>query len=167
MLPAFPYNPSINESYFQKTSRMATRSLAAAGCFTYEMTASVGTFLIAGIGIRIFFPFLSAPFFGISATLITTRVVVKLLNVYNVDLLKNIKHKASNISHKYPNLQVITLVFAIVISFISPVLGFALAGAVGVYGGVVVEINLAEKKQKTAYKPSQKISDSRRRFVEE
>ena len=71
------------------------------------------------------------------------------------------------LSEKWPYLQVITFVFAVVISAISPALGFLLAGIVGVYGGVLIEVNLAEKKQQLKPQVDSMFSDSQRKFVEQ
>lgn len=132
----------------------------------YEAVTTVGVFVVSGLALRIFFPFMGAPFLGISVSLLVTRVVVKILNVYNNELLKTIKTQAILLSKKYSKLELITFVFAIGISAFSPALGFALAAVTGVYGGILIEVRLAEKRQKM---PNQyeigSFSESKEKFI--
>ena len=82
------------QTLYSKISTMVWKSMRIAVVCTYEAAATVGAFFVAGVALRIFFPFMGPPFFGIGTTLLATRFAVKILNVYNVELLKTIKDEA-------------------------------------------------------------------------
>lgn len=116
--------------------------------FFIDTQATVAVLTITGIALRIFsFTSFSVPFFAMSGAILATRLVVKLINHYNVSALRRIKIQASNIIEKYPNLQIITFLFAIALSLISIYAAIVVAITVGILSGILIEVNIANRKQ--------------------
>jgi hypothetical protein len=115
---------------------------------TYESGAFALAFVVAGVACAFFYPTLAPPFLCTGVALFTTILVVKILDQYNFTIINSLKIKACNLSTKYTKLHLITFIFAIGVSFISPILGGAVGCAVGVGSGLIIHIERVKRLRK-------------------
>ncbi len=136
---------------FSPSASFSIKQTCWKGCydtanFFYETPTTVAWFIISGIALRTLFPFMGPPFFGISLAILATRLVLKGVKAYNLDLLLYVKDKAE-IFEKFPILQIIGFIFSLAISgLISYWLGFIVAGAVGVISGIFIQTHIVEQQ---------------------
>lgn len=134
--------------------RTMWRGMVIASEFIYETPSYVAGLVIVGIALRILFPFITAPILGMTVSILVTRLVAKTAKLYNFAWLDKVKYEASKLSVKYPYIQIIGFIFATTLSIFSATLGLISSTAVGMYCGVLIEINVIKKKQtmKQSYK---------------
>lgn len=144
-----------------KSKSICWRGIKFTMFFAYDTPSSIAILVITGIALRNFIPFLSVPCFGISISILATRVVLKVLSRYNITALQKIKSQASEFTNKYPNIELITFLFSAAISSISFIAGYITAGAAGVLSGILLDVRIAEKRQQmtaSSQKSADKIS---------
>lgn len=105
-----------------------------------EIPFEAAAFAVAGLALQFFFPSLSAPLFGISIALASTKLVLKFLDRYdNVKLLR-ITKEACKLNKSYPNLQLVGFIASLALSLLSQNVGFVVGIAVGAFGAVILDI---------------------------
>lgn len=97
-------------------------------------------FLSAAAVARLFFQKLSSPLFGIGIGLLTTKLVLKAYESYDSTLLYNLTKEVHKLNRKYPKLQLITFIFTLIISLLSPMIGFLAGTALGAFSAVILNI---------------------------
>jgi len=137
---------------FTKHAKIFTNSLWH-GCLvtaqiTYESGAFALAFVVAGIACSFFYPTLAPAFLCMGGALFGTVLVVKVLDQYNITIINSLKIKACNISSKYAKLHLITFVFAIGVSFISPIIGGVAGCVIGVSSGLIIHIERVKRLRK-------------------
>lgn len=121
--------------------------LDTVGTFLYETPANVIIFAVTGITLRLFASKFSAPFLAISASMMLTRLAVKIADRYHFQYLEPIQKAACQLCSKYPKVQLITFLFSIAVTAIAPPVGVACAIALGILGGIMIEIENCKKQQ--------------------
>lgn len=130
-----------------------TKSIHTIGVNAYEITTTVGGFVIAGYASRLFVSFALPIFLGMGLTLACTRFSIKHLK--EVRLISNVQREIFRWSEKHLYFEKIVFVAALVLGAISTILGVTLAITWGVYGGIVFENRMQQQRNDQPYKPPQ------------
>ncbi len=140
-------NPPIQNQKEQNIPSKIWNGFKVAMTFVYETPLNVVVFAIIGIALHFFLPKLALPFFAISASMMLTRLAVKIADRYHFHYLKSIQTAACQLCSKYPKLQLIGFIFAVAISPIAPPVGIVCGVAFGILGGIMIEIENYKKQQ--------------------
>jgi len=124
------------------------KNLKKAAELFYETPALAGGLVITGLALSILFPAIAPPFFATATSLVLTRLAVKILAGYNLGFIEYLKKKAYEIHAKYPKVQMIVFIFALVISGISPIASCITAIALGIFSGIIMGIEHCQRLQK-------------------
>lgn len=108
--------------------------------FLYEATIETMGVAIAGVVAHIFRSFISAPLLGISVGLFTAKLVVKIIDHYNVDLSIRISKRVNHLVTDRSHLQMISLLFVSASGFLSRSCGFILGIGLGAFNAIVLDI---------------------------
>lgn len=117
--------------------RQSDRSM---GGILYETSAETIAIAVAAAVARVFRSFMAAPLLGISIGLFVTRIVVKLIDRYNVELSINISKQICYYFNNGSQLRVISLLFVAALSSISMTHGFILGMGLGALNAIVLDI---------------------------
>ena len=131
------------------TLNLLKDTLSRAATFVYETPLSVIATTVAGIAACVFAPSLAPPLLALAGTVMLTRVAVKVLERYNLDLFIEFNEKMEQIDSKYGKLYYMAFTVTILTSMMFPVMGIALGIGVGVYKGLIVELQIQKIKQDT------------------
>lgn len=105
-----------------------------------EIPVEAVAFAIAALAVRLFAPVLSTPLFGIAAGLLATKLVLKLVERYDNGRVINLTKEALRFNKGYPNLQFITLVFALATSWIAQTVAFFTGAALGCFSAIILDV---------------------------
>lgn len=97
-------------------------------------------FLVGSLAVRIFCLAPAAPLIGIGISIITTRLVLKIIDCYDTSLLVNITKEACKFNKRYPKLQMIAFISAIALSFITQDLSFIMGACIGSFGSIILDV---------------------------
>lgn len=100
---------------------------------------AAGFFCLAAIA-RIAFQSLVAPLMGIGVGILGTKLVLKAFDSYDSRPLVHLTKEACKINKKYPKLQLISLIFALSIGFLSPPLSFIAGSILGIFGAIILDV---------------------------
>jgi len=116
--------------------------------FIGESVATVALHLILVVLAQIFFPSLALPILLFAASLFVTRLVIKMLDRYDLTCLNQLKEKAGGMIKACPHYQKIGLVIILILSAIIPVVGMGCAIILGAFQGFVLGFSHVESLQK-------------------
>lgn len=116
--------------------------------FFYETPAVVIGVTIAAIASHFFIPVLAPTLYTLAVTSMISKLVVKLCGRLNYKFLAKVESSAWNFKVKYPRIQTIAIIITIAAGYILPWCGVILALALGVYSGIINEIEYYKKMQK-------------------
>jgi hypothetical protein len=105
-------------------------------------------FLVASVAVRIFSASFACPLLGIGISLVTTTLVLKSLECYDQLLLINLTKEACKLSKKYPKIQMIACICALVFSLISRTSGFLLGALIGSFSSLILDVERYKLIQK-------------------
>lgn len=105
-------------------------------------------FLVASIAVRFFSSSFAYPLMGIGISLITTTLVLKSLECYDRILLINLTKEACKFSKKYPKIQMIACICALVFSLISKTSSFFLGAVLGSFSSLILDVERYKLIQK-------------------
>ena len=105
-------------------------------------------FLAASLAVRIFSSSFACPLLGIGFSLITTTLVLKSLECYDQLLLINLTKKVCKFSKKYPKIQMIACICALVFSLISKTSSFMIGAFLGSFGSLILDVERYKLLQK-------------------
>lgn len=97
-------------------------------------------FIIASFAMRIFSTSLAFPLVGIGLAIITTRLVLKVIDRYDNKLLVNLTKEACKFNRNYPKLQMIIFICTLVFSFVSKTLSFSTGACLGSFGSIILDV---------------------------
>ena len=117
--------------------------------FIYETPLSIVATAVAGVASCIFAPSLTAPLLILIGTAMLTRVAVKVIERYNIELFIKTNEQMDNFESKYGSLYYIAFTATILVSAMIPTIGIALGVGIGIYKGMVVELQIQNIKQDT------------------
>jgi hypothetical protein len=123
------------------------KALKICGTFIYETPVWVVAAAIIGIALLILYPPLSAPFLGVAGAAVLSRITVKMIERFKPELLKEYREKMYEFQQKYPYIQYIAFIVSLGTAAICPIGGAVFAAAIGIYKGMVVEIDIFKYKQ--------------------
>lgn len=103
--------------------------------------------IVTAVVLHLIFPPLAPCFYGLAAATLLTRLVVKVIDYYNVSLLRAIKIKAMQLVEKFTYLQIVVLAVAMVAGCFLPVLGCIIASILGIYNGLITDMLYYKKIQ--------------------
>lgn len=98
------------------------------------------TFIVASLAVRIFSSSLACPLLGIGISLVTTTLVLKSLECYDQLLLINLTKEACKLSKKYPKIQMIACICALVFSLLSKTFSFILGAFIGSFSSLILDV---------------------------
>lgn len=136
-----PAAASVNDQPKKEPQSAIWKGFLVVVNFFYEIPAKVAALAAAGLALLIFFPAAAPPFLGISCSILITRLAIKILDAYHFKIIKDIEKKACELNQKYPKLQIIAFIGALVICSISHVFGFVIGAAIGVFSGILIGID--------------------------
>lgn len=113
-----------------------------------ETIAKVIAFVLGGVVFYVILPPMAPPLFAVAAATACSRLVAKVINYSNVESFSKLQRSANDVVDAYPKIYVITLIFAVVISPLSQILGIAIGSLWGLLNGVVMEEKLLELEQR-------------------
>lgn len=110
----------------------------------YETPSEVVSLTIAGLAARYFLPILAPPLIGGAIGILLGKILVKAIDKvdrkYKTAILTNFAKQACEFSNKYPQLQIITMVVAIVFGCLSNAIGWIAGLTAGGFGGTMIEV---------------------------
>lgn len=115
--------------------------------FIYETPLSVLATAVTGIAACIFAPNLAAPLLALAGSVTLTRVAVKVLERYNLDLFIKFNERMDEIDSRYGKLYYMAYAVTILVSMMLPAMGVMLGTGTGIYKGLVVQIQIQKIKQ--------------------
>lgn len=125
----------------------ASHFFAKVATFIYETPLWVVVSLIIGVVLLIFHPLFSAPFFVAAGTFILTRLIVKIIEIYAPQKLKNFRASLYNFQDKYPYIQYLAMAVCLATTPFLPIAAAFLSIPLGIYKGLVAEIDVFKHKQ--------------------
>lgn len=115
-------------------------SFSALANTTYgPITQGVGV-CIVGIIASVAVPLFAVPLFSVAGSLTITGLVMKISDHYHIEIIDQLKLKATCIQIKHPKLQAITLVFFLFVTPFIPKVGCIIGVGVGVCTGLLIGI---------------------------
>lgn len=107
------------------------------GGFLYESVTKVGLFVLIGIAALFVIPSAAYPLFMYSGVTVLTKLVVKVLDRYDLRCINKLKEKVFDFSERFP-VQIISLIASVALSLIFQIGGCIIAGAGGIINGIRV-----------------------------
>lgn len=147
MMPKYQYD-FITDPQMDPKLANKTPFVNEVASFIYEMPVTIVAAAIAGVVSIILFPPAALPCFGLVGAAILSRLVVKHYDHYNPTELLDVKEKCWNFNKKYPTISVVIFIFATVIGLITPAGGFVVAAGLGIYRGIIIQIDIYEYRRK-------------------
>jgi hypothetical protein len=123
------------------------RYFRVVGNFLYQIPFYFTALAIAGVALLFLFPPLAPAVLGLTASLLATRLVVKLVDLYNSTALEKIKKGICRFNRPFSKIRIIAFVFSLAISALTPIAGCIVGCALGVYSGLLLEIEIYKKAQ--------------------
>ena len=111
------------------------------------MPLSIVATAVAGVAACLFAPSLAAPLLALTGAVILTRVAVKALESYNLDLFIKFNIQMNETDSKYGNLYYMAYAVSILFSTMLPAISLALGIGAGIYKGLIVQIQIQKIKQ--------------------
>lgn len=106
--------------------------------FLCETTLKVSLFIALGITFNFIFPSLTPACYALAASSFLTRTFIKLVDYCNESLFDNLKKKFLRCNANYPKLRVICILFSLICSFLSPIIGIISGIIVGTFNGILM-----------------------------
>ncbi|EFB41473.1 MULTISPECIES: hypothetical protein [Parachlamydia] len=147
----FRFRPTQQQTPMDRLKKMGAKlwnGFLVTAHAVYDSAAFSLVFIVAGVALAIFYPPLSPAFLAMGVSLFTTTLVVKILDRYHFTIIEEFKTKACTFPTKYAKLHLITFVFAIAISFISPAVGCLAGGLIGIASGLIIQIEHIKLQRK-------------------
>lgn len=129
----------------KSTVKSLWRGFTVSALYVYESGAFSAVYLVAGIASAFFYPTLAPAFLCLGGTLFATILVVKISDRYHFTIIEDIKTQACAIPTRYAKLHLVAFIFAIAVSYISPIIGGAVGVAVGVTSGLIIQIERVKR----------------------
>lgn len=117
--------------------------------FIYETPLFVIAIVVAGVVCHFFIPPLAIPLYTLAATTVVSKLVVKVLGKLKWGIIERVEQKAWKLNEKFPKLRLISFIFVLAISFLTPLVGATFAIALGIYQGVISEVEQCKVLQET------------------
>lgn len=115
--------------------------------YLFEVVAKVAIPIIVGIAALFLFPPLAPACFVTAIAVASTRLVVKILDRYDIECLDNLKHTVSTFMERFYWLQLAAFVCALALSLLSPIVGCIVGGAVGIVAGFLIGVEKTKHDQ--------------------
>jgi hypothetical protein len=115
--------------------------------FIYETPLSIVATLVAGIAALILFPKFAPALIGIAAAAFFTRVAVKCIESYNLSQYVRMNETLDRLNTEYGSLIYMAYATTLVVSALSPNFGMCLGIGVGIYKGMLIELQIQKLKQ--------------------
>lgn len=133
--------PTINPATYQFPTFQKPANLPVVAPILYNAAAKAMTFLIAGGAAYVLWPVLAPPFFTISATIVATRLVIKVAELYNLKLIEKTQLYLAQFRDKHKYLQIAAVVGILAVSIFCWQAACVLALPFGIYAAVVVGLD--------------------------
>lgn len=106
----------------------------------YQTPAEAAAIAVGAIVMRVLFPAMATPFIGICASLVITRFAIKIIDLCAIKSVSKLKKEACKLNKRYPKLHLISFLFALAISVISPFVGLIFGTAIGSYSAIILDV---------------------------
>lgn len=121
----------------EKEPSVCWRGLRVIVSFTYEVVAKVALFILLGFAAMLIIPPAAGPLFTYVTATVLTRLVVKILDHFEISCLDNLKDTLFDFTNRYP-VQIISLVSSVALSLLWPLGGCIIAAGGGCVNGVKI-----------------------------
>jgi hypothetical protein len=121
--------------------------LRETGTFLYETPMWVVAVAIVGIVLLVLHPPFAAPFLLLSSAVIFTRLAVKIIQTYDPQILSDFRERFYEFQKNHSYILYLASTAFITGTVFSPAIGAVISTALGVYKGMVVEIDVFKYKQ--------------------
>ncbi len=113
-----------------------------------ETSLDVLGYVILGVAMKILFPPFAIPLFVLAGSILATRLVIKLSNLYNLEFVQSVRMKARLLEAKFPYIHVAFFAGALAVSVFSGFVSAIIAAPTGVYTGVIVDMNFSDDRKR-------------------
>lgn len=127
------------------------------GTFIYETPYTIVALVVIGVALLILFPEFAPPFLGAAGAHTLTRLAVKIINLYYSEKMVNFKEKIYDFDQKYSRVVYIAFLVAVAICYVSPIAGFIVTVGLGIYKGLIAEVEISKFKQRVEKEGAKKI----------
>lgn len=115
--------------------------------FIYETPSLVFGLIAGGILAHIFLPEIAITCYALAIASMGCKLVIKLITRFDVKWLQRFEQWAWKVKKKIPYIQTAMIICSLVISYFVPVIGVSTAVVVGVYNGIIFEMEYYKKLQ--------------------
>lgn len=115
--------------------------------YLYEVIAKVAIPVILGVLAHFFLPAAAPACFAAAIAVATTRLVVKILDRYDLECLDNLKHNVSTFMNRFYWLQLVAFISSIALSLLHPIVGCVVSSAVGIVAGFLIGVEKTKHEQ--------------------
>lgn len=136
-MPRIPSANTIQTAFVAIAQTMTAEAAFA----VYEAAVKSVAFVIAGLAAIIFFPALAPPLFIIAGVIVATRLVIKIGNVYNVEIIDKVQTFLAYFRDKHKYIQLAALIGILAVALFSWPAACVLAVPFGIYAGVVIGLD--------------------------
>jgi hypothetical protein len=136
--PPPPEMAANTQTCCQRTRACLWNGLVAVGNFLWEIAAKVALFVLLGVAAQLLFPVIAPPFFAVAASLTLSRLVVKILDLYDLPAVNTMKEKTREFAHTLGKWQIIIFLFAVAICFLHPIPGIIVGAFLGGLNGIII-----------------------------
>lgn len=132
----------------KKNDSVIWRGLTVTFNFFYETPAMVFGLVIAGVVAHLFVPQLACTCYMLAGSSLLSKLIMKISSTRGFKSFENIEIWSWNLKKKYPYIQAIAMSICLVVSYFFPVIAIFLALPIGIYNGIVFEIEFCKKLQR-------------------
>ncbi|MFQ5730247.1 MAG: hypothetical protein ACE5GN_07790 [Waddliaceae bacterium] len=141
------YDPQNGKARSGRIKEHLKGGLRKVATFIYETPVSVVALTVSGIALLIIFPRFASPLLGLAGSTVLARLVVIIIDAFDFQRFANIKERVYEYHEKHPKMQYIAFLVAVVICTFSSIGGFVVSVGIGIYKGMIVEIDIYKYKQ--------------------
>lgn len=129
----------------KETATSLWRGFLVTAHFVYESGAFSVVFVVIGVASAFFYPTVAPAFLCIGGALFVTTLVVKILDRYHFTIIEDLKTQVCELPTKYAKLHLVAFIFAVAVSFASPVAGGVAGVVIGVTSGLIIQVERVKR----------------------
>lgn len=115
--------------------------------YLFEIVAKVAIPIILGVVAHFLLPAIAPACFAAAIAIAATRLVVKILDQYDIECLDKLKLTVSTFMNKLYWLQLVAFVSSLALSLLSQIAGCIFASAVGIVAGFLIGVEKTKHEQ--------------------
>lgn len=134
----------------QKKENIVWRGMKVSFKFFYESPLMIVGILISAVVSYFFFPVLTPTLLALASATFFSKLLIKVLNICHCKYAIILERGAWAIKNRYKYIQLILLGGTLVSGYFIPFVGVSLAIVLGIYNGLICEIDYCKKMQVVA-----------------